>query len=517
MFAYGLGLNAAPSGLGAGPGGGLFGFVTAKFNNLSSAITAAASQIDPTVAATVQGYVTQSQNFFNSSYQNDVPNGYSCALNSLASADSYVRAHLSGFGFGQPPAGNPNPAGDVDGRLANLFLTINTYFFMQPPNATWPTTNVPPCVTLTASPASVTQGSASTLNWGPAATAYPLAFPPAQCSLSASDGTFTTPTAEGPSGTSVSTGNLTMLGTYTAALECIAPGGATVPGITTTVLTGLASTSVSVIPPPVLTSITLTPLTASVGDLFNQQFSAVGTYSYGPTQDVTNSVAWSSSNPAVATIAAGGSAFCLTSGTVTVTAILGGVQASGSLTCLNVVSNLGLFVPGGVTTLSVGGTVQLTAQAAYTVGPPANVNASANWVSTNPAIVTVSSGLVTAVSPGQASVYATINDPTVGLVTSPMAAFTVSAPVTLKSLTLHPSTPQTLQVQCPVQFTVYGNYSNGTTQNLTSSATWTSSNPKVATVSGGLVKPLCKGTTTISATVAGVPMVSLVVTVKGGY
>ncbi len=517
MFAYGLGLNAAPSGLGSGPGSGLFGFVTAKFTNLSNAIIAAASQINPTVAATVQGYVTQSQNFFNSSYQNDVPNGYSCALNSLASADSYVRANLSGFSFGQPPAGNPNPAGDIDGRLANLFLTINTYFFMQPPNTTWPTTNVPPCVTLTASPASVTQGSAAALTWGPAATAYPLAFPPAQCSLSASDGTFTSVTAEGPTGTAVSTGTLSMLGTYTAALECTAAGGATSPGITTTVLSGLASTSVSVLPPPILTSIALTPLSASIGDLFTQQFTAVGTYSYGPTQDVTNSVSWSSSNPAIATIAAGGSAFCVSTGTVTVTAVLGGVQSpAASLTCLNVVSNLGLFVPGGVTTLIVGGTVQLTAQAAYTVGSPANVNTTATWVSTNPAVATVSNGLVTAVSPGQAGIYATINDPTAGLVTSPTASFTVTAPVTLKSLTLHPSTPQTLRVQCPVQFTVYGNYSNGTTQNLTSSATWTSSNPKVATVSGGLVKPLCKGTATISATVAGVPVVSVAITVSGG-
>jgi uncharacterized protein YjdB len=517
MYAYGLGLNTAASGLGSGPTGGLFGFVTAKFTNLSSTIAAAAPQIDPTVAATLQGYVTQSQTYFNSSYQNDVPNGYSCALNSLASADSYLRAHLSGFSYAQPPAGNPNPAGDVDGRLANLFLAINTYFFMQPPNTTWPTTNVPPCVKLTASPASVTQGSAAALTWGAATPTYPLAFPPAQCSLSASDGAFTTPATVGPSGTSVSTGNLTLLGTYTAALECTGAGGATVQGVATTVLTGLASTSVSVIPPPVLTSISLSPLSASIGDLFNQQFTAIGTYSYGPTQDVTNAVAWSSSNPAIATIGAGGSAFCQTTGSVTVTAILGGVQASASLTCLSVVSNLGLFVPGGVTTLLVGGTVQLTAQAAYTVGPPANVNATATWVSTNPAVATVSNGLVTAVSPGQVNIYATVNDPIAGLITSPMAAFTVTAPVTLQSLSLHPSSPLTLQLECPVQILVYGNYSNGTTQNLTAAATWTSSNPKVATVSGGLVKPLCKGTTTIYAAYGGVPAASLVVTVKGGY
>jgi hypothetical protein len=418
MYAIGLGLNSAPSGLGNGPTGGLFGFVTAKFTNLNDTITAAGSQISGTVAATLHGYVNQSQAFFNSSFQNDVPNGYSCALNSLASADSYLRANLSAFTFAQPPAGNPNPAGDIDGRLANLFLSITDYFLMQPPNTEWPTTNVPPCVTLTVAPATVTAGSASTLTWGPATTAFPLLFPPTQCSLSASDGSFATPTTVPTTGAAVSTGTLTMLGTYTASLECKGSQGNTVEG--------LATTAVTVAAPAVLLSISVTPSAPSIGDFFNQQFHATGFYSSGPPQDLTNSVTWASNNANGVSITPSGSAFCQATGAVTITATSGAVQGSTTLTCLKVIDTLSLFVAGGMTTISTGSSVQITARAAYTDGSVANVQGTATWTSSNPYVATVSGGLVTGVSPGQATITATVVDQVAGTVSS-SASITVTS------------------------------------------------------------------------------------------
>jgi hypothetical protein len=167
MMAYGLGLNSAPSGM----ANGLPGFVTDKFTNLTSTISAASSQIDPSVAAAVQGYVNQAQTFFNAGLAESASDGYSCAMNSLATGDAYVRAHLPAF-LGAAPPGNPNPAGDIDGRLANLFLPIDLYFLMQSANAAWPTSNVPPCVSLSPTPATVVLSSASpaaaTLTWSPA-------------------------------------------------------------------------------------------------------------------------------------------------------------------------------------------------------------------------------------------------------------------------------------------------------------------------------------------------------------
>ena len=55
------------------------------------------------------------------------------------------------------------------------------------------------------------------------------------------------------------------------------------------------------------------------------------------------------------------------------------------------------------------------------------------------------------------------------------------------------------------QFTATGTYSDGSTQNITSQAAWTSSNTGVATINAaGLATGISTGATTISATLAGV-------------
>ena len=55
------------------------------------------------------------------------------------------------------------------------------------------------------------------------------------------------------------------------------------------------------------------------------------------------------------------------------------------------------------------------------------------------------------------------------------------------------------------QFTATGHYSDGSTQDLTTQATWASSDPAVATVdSSGLATAIGLGSTTVSATSGGV-------------
>ena len=61
------------------------------------------------------------------------------------------------------------------------------------------------------------------------------------------------------------------------------------------------------------------------------QLSAAGTYSDGSVADVTGSVAWSSSNPAVATVSADGLVTGVTPGTTTIAAALGGQTASAAI------------------------------------------------------------------------------------------------------------------------------------------------------------------------------------------
>ena len=75
--------------------------------------------------------------------------------------------------------------------------------------------------------------------------------------------------------------------------------------------------------------------------------------------------------------------------------------------------------------------------------------------------------------------------------------------VTLNSITV--TLPNlSLPVGSPQQYTATGNYSDGTQQNLTASATWTSSSPSVATISTtGLATAVALGQTTIQASANG--------------
>jgi hypothetical protein len=77
--------------------------------------------------------------------------------------------------------------------------------------------------------------------------------------------------------------------------------------------------------------------------------------------------------------------------------------------------------------------------------------------------------------------------------------FSATPPATLSSIAVTPA-GQTIQIGSTQQFTATGIYSDGSTQNITSQATWVSSNAGVATISSaGLATAIDPGNTTISA------------------
>jgi len=83
-----------------------------------------------------------------------------------------------------------------------------------------------------------------------------------------------------------------------------------------------------------------------------------------------------------------------------------------------------------------------------------------------------------------------------------------SASKTLVSITISPAN-HTMSIGTTQQFSATGVYSDNSTHDLTSSATWTSSNPVVATISTvsgslGLVTGVSAGATTVTATSGGI-------------
>jgi type IV pilus assembly protein PilY1 len=253
-------------------------------------------------------------------------------------------------------------------------------------------------------------------------------------------------------------------------------------------------------PPPTLVSITVTPVNPTIYLGNTQQFTATGIYSDGSTQNLTSQVTWSSATTSVATISSGGLATGITLGSSLITATLGTISGSTTLTVVNAPppppppTLISLTVTPVNPTDHPGQTKQFTATAVYSNGSTANVTASATWTSSATAVATISSsGLATSVALGGTTITATWS----GL--SGSTTLTVVPWPTLVSINVTPANP-TIDVGQTLHFTATGVYSDGTTANLSALATWTSSAPAFATLAGNIASGVAPGVTTITAT-----------------
>ena len=101
-----------------------------------------------------------------------------------------------------------------------------------------------------------------------------------------------------------------------------------VPPITDVIFDNFAAGSIS---QAVVATITVSPASAKTTANSSVQFTATGTYTDGTSGDITSSVSWISSNPAVATINTTGLAAAISTGSTTITASSGLASGSASL------------------------------------------------------------------------------------------------------------------------------------------------------------------------------------------
>ena len=159
---------------------------------------------------------------------------------------------------------------------------------------------------------------------------------------------------------------------------------------------------------PTLSSITVTPSTSTLWvALSTQQFTATGHYSDGTTKDLSAVANWSSSSPSVAVVSASGVGTPLAAGTVTISAMSGGVSGTSTVTVVGLAT--GYIAPSGAT-LSLTGSpsaAQLSATAVWTDGKTQDLTSSMTWSSSDTSVATVSaSGNV---SRAENAGYATIS------------------------------------------------------------------------------------------------------------
>ena len=240
-----------------------------------------------------------------------------------------------------------------------------------------------------------------------------------------------------------------------------------------------------------LTSITVAPASPSPALGTTQQLTATGNYNNG-TAVTLNAANWTSSATNVAIVNTAGLVTTVATGATTITAASGGVSGSTTLT-VSPPALVSIAVTPANPAVASGTTQQFTAPGTYTDGSTNNLTPSVTWNSSNTAISTLTaSGLATGIAVGPATVTATLG--------SLAGSTTLSVtPAVLASITLTPLNPSA-PLGATQQFTATGTFTDGTTQDLTASATWSSSSPATATLSsGGLAQGLGQGTATVSA------------------
>ncbi|HEY2324848.1 MAG TPA: IPT/TIG domain-containing protein, partial [Thermoanaerobaculia bacterium] len=181
--------------------------------------------------------------------------------------------------------------------------------------------------------------------------------------------------------------------------------------------------------------------------------------------------------------------------TITATATnAAGLSATSSITVQSAITQLAVLPPSLSIDQNAAG--QLAAIGTYADGSTTDVTASAAWTSSAPAVATVSAGTVTGVSPGVATITATLG--------SFSASATVTVNPLLQSITVAPSTATTI-TGGKQPFTATGTYSDGSTRSLTSSVTWTTSDPAFASIDPtGMTTALSPGTVTLRASLGSI-------------
>ncbi|HEV2521280.1 MAG TPA: Ig-like domain-containing protein, partial [Candidatus Acidoferrales bacterium] len=235
-----------------------------------------------------------------------------------------------------------------------------------------------------------------------------------------------------------------------------------------------------------LTSITVTPNPASVAAGNSVQFTATGHFSDGSTSNITNTAVWSSADTTIATVSnTAGSQGLATGvkagGPINITATSGAINGSAPLT-VTAATLTSITVTPNPASVAAGNSVQFTATGHFSDGSTSNITNTAVWSSADTTIATVSNtagsqGLATGVKAG-----GPINITATSGAINGSAPLTVTAVVTLTSITVTPN-PASVAAGNSVQFTATGHFSDASTSNITNTAVWSSADTTIATVS----------------------------------
>ncbi|PYX51683.1 MAG: ATP-dependent DNA ligase, partial [Acidobacteria bacterium] len=150
-----------------------------------------------------------------------------------------------------------------------------------------------------------------------------------------------------------------------------------------------------------------------------------------------------------------------------------------------------------VISVPVGVPQPFTATGTYTDGSRQDLTQSGHWSSTSANVATISD------ASGSQGVATTLiaGTTTIGISSGSVSASATLTvlPAALVSISINPAMP-TIPLGTNQQFTAAGSYTDGSSQDLTSVVTWTSSDAGIAVISDGLASSSGVGAAKITAT-----------------
>lgn len=271
-------------------------------------------------------------------------------------------------------------------------------------------------------------------------------------------------------------------------VSALSPGNATV----TATSEGKSGTATITISQAAVATVVVTPspLSMSVGQA--TQFTATLKDAIGSVLN-GRAVSWSSADPTVATVSSQGLVTAVAAGSTTITATSEGKSGAATVTITKVAVGSVTIEPSGPSILpganiSLGATVR-------DVNGNVVTDRLVTWSSSNFAVATISSsGVLTGVAAGTTTITANSEGKAGTTVATVLSVPVGSVAISPATASTHVGSTTTLAATVKDQ--------NGVVV-TNRVVTWASSNPSVATVTGGVVTGVKIGTATISATSEG--------------
>lgn len=218
--------------------------------------------------------------------------------------------------------------------------------------------------------------------------------------------------------------------------------------------------------------------------------------------DVTSYAAWTSSNPSVATVS-GGKITGVAEGTATITATYNGYSATATVTVEEDITYDYQLSPTSTNVVNGRTTKMTVIRRTFTNGSQTNgedYSSNFTWTSSNTSVATVGSyGVITGVGTGTATITAKYGGTTLTGTVTVTPNYTYELVLNKTSIDMGKGRNETLVA-------TYKTYADGvleSSNDVTSSATWSSSSSSVAGVSGGTITGNGIGSATITATYKG--------------